>query len=136
MNDKLMVPNLAETIRDRVRGFIFDAIPDDQIDKMIEKEYKTFFETRYEKDYNGRDKKDKPLPSYFEKMVQEEMMKQMDEAVKSVIQKKVSELEQEWEEDFPRLLGPLVEKLAPSALQSVIGVIVSRTLESLRQNTY
>lgn len=111
-----------DIVRDKVRTVIMEAVPAEQIDQLIKKEYDAFFAKTHS--YN---------PSEFEKlvkiMIDEYIRIKAQESIKAVIAN-------EWDatSSGQKLLDEAVTKLAPLALQSVAAALVGNAVYNLQQS--
>jgi len=124
MSTELTKPqNFEEIVRDRVRTVIMNAVPDEQIDLLIKKEFDKFFT---HKEYNHSN-------TQFGTMVNTAIQAAMSTKIKAYVEKS---LDTTWNEQNmgQSVSEELVAKLAPVALQAVAANIVSIALNNFRNN--
>jgi hypothetical protein len=107
--------DVTEHIRAKVRETLIAAIPDDEMDKMIEAEFHQFF--REQRDYPGAS----PKPSQFQLSVRKVLWEEMEGALKSWITRY---LNKHWEAHGETALKELVSTY-------VMEQMIKRAFESL-----
>jgi uncharacterized protein YajQ (UPF0234 family) len=129
-NKTLTVQSLGDAVKDKVRKAMMDAIPDEALQALIKAEFDNFFQDQSNRYDNGK------TPSPFKVMVRNEIEKAVSQKVRDLIQEQTAKIVTEWDGDNHRVLGDLVTKLAPAALEGVMHTIAGRTLQGLRNTNY
>lgn len=122
--------NFGEVIREKVRGTILDAIPPEQIDKMIAAELATIMQDEPASYDYGRNIPAKP--GLVRKIILEEMEAYLRPQVKALVETSVAV---SWENGTQRVSGELVEKLKPVVLDSLLGLLAGNVAGALRQRS-
>lgn len=120
--------NFQDLIRDKIRTVIMNTIPDDQIDALINREYKYFFEDRIEGNYNKT-----VVQSPFKVIVNDEIRKFVTAKIQEFIKTKMTNV---WDSEVNgnRLLEEVVKSHAPLAMESIMRNIVTNSFNQFRDN--
>jgi hypothetical protein len=129
-NKQLTVQSLGDAVKDKVRKAMMDAIPDEALQTLIKAEFDNFFLDQSDR-YNNQKQ-----PSPFKVLVRKEIEKAIEEQVRQIIKTQTQSLVQEWDGEGGRVLGDLVTKLAPAALEGVMHSIAGRTLNAIKGSNY
>ena len=120
MSTEIQEFDLTTAIRNRVRGVIIDAIPDEQVDEMIRAEFQGFFKER--KVNYGRD----VAPSRFAELIKKHIEALLNEKIREWLDKN---FDQVWSDDDCELLvGEMVGEFTPIVQKKMAADIVSRAL--------
>ena len=112
-----------DIVRDRVRTVIMDAVPDEQIDALIQAEWKSFFESRKTTGYNST-----TLPSPFSQMVESAIRNELKEKVRAQVNTMMDGFNVEDDVDSA------VARLAPKVLKSVIEEFTRTVIQNVSQS--
>jgi hypothetical protein len=123
MTELTTAANFQEVVRDRIKSVLFDSIPDGQVDKLIQNEYKAYFEKNTR--YNTTE------PSPFSKEVSKIIKELMSVKLKEELGKIVDET---WngKDHGPRLIKEAAAELAPIALEGMMTSMMGNAISSLR----
>lgn len=128
MSGELTVHNLADTVRDKVRTTIVNSIPDDQIDKLVQNEWKQFFDKPTDR-WNSND------ASPFQKMVRAEIEKLIRERVVVEVNAELDRFQKlVWENNARGSIREMVKVYAPSVLEGMAESMAVQCLNKLTQN--
>jgi hypothetical protein len=132
---ELTVANLGDSIREKVRKTLFDAIPEAQMEALVKKEFDAFFKERPQTTYSGNIDTSKPaFPSIFSTLVQEEMQKQFKANIVEAVKKKLGEPQWNYTEQAYRFTNEIVDAMAPVALTSVMKGITGQVINEMRNS--
>jgi uncharacterized protein YfeS len=125
---ELTVASLNDGIRDRVRLALLEAIPNEQMDALLAAEFARYFK---EERWNGGSR-----PSPFQEAVKAEIDRQVKAVVTERIKDQLASMVSTWDEadGQHKLVGELVEKLAPLALKGFMADIVSMVASNIRSS--
>lgn len=130
MPNELTVPNLADTIRDKVRQTILATIPDEQVDKLVAKEWESFFEPPTTDRWSSEKK-----PSEFQKMVKVEVERVVKEKVSEAVAKEMQGFQQNtWDKQGQEAVRTMVKTYASAALEGMTENIVMNCLSRIQAN--
>jgi len=117
-NQEVTVYNVADQIREKVKYFMMQAIPAEQFDAMIKKEWDSFFVSP-----SPRNNWEQPLPSPFSQIVKEALQKYMqvkiDESIKIELERWVADKNTNWSQTGQKIVGNVVKGYAPEFLRSM-----------------
>lgn len=130
MSNQVTILNLADVIRDKVRNTILDAIPKEQLDKLILEQFNAFFNTRVSSSFSYGEQR-----TPFQCMVSTQIEALIKEKVKESIKEPIDNLVSEWDGNNHRIIGELVEKMAPTFFQSVMQNMTAMMLQNMRNHT-
>lgn len=129
-NTEITIHSLGDAIKDKVRKTMMDAIPDEALQVLIKKEFDSFFVGQKPHVYSSE-----VSPSAFSVIVKKELELALSNKVKTIIEKSVQGLTHEWDEDGNKLIGDLVEKMAPAAMNGIMVNIASKCIMVLKNGT-
>jgi hypothetical protein len=124
---ELTVNSLGDAVKDKVRKAMMDAIPDEALQALIKNEFDKFFLAQ-----PGLYHNDPGKPSSFSLMVRSEVELAMKEKIKSVILQKTSDVLLSYDHDGGKMVGELVEAMAPAAMAGVMKHIAGQCINNLR----
>lgn len=126
MSTDLSIQSLGDAVRDKVRKAMMDSIPDEAIHSLIKNEFDMFFKDEVSQ-YRGAE------PSPFKKMIREEVHAQMRARVSDIIKGELDTLTTTSDAfGGVKLVGELVQRMAPTVLESVMANIAQQTLYALK----
>lgn len=136
MPNDLTVPTIADTLRDRVRSALLDAIPDEQLDRYIQAEFTVFFTDATTDAWGTRI--NQPRPSPFKEIVRTELTAMLKEKIVAKLKALTNTVVEQWDNTTgeQRLLGDLVQEMAPIALQGIAKGIAEKCIQAVRNQTY
>jgi len=124
MNELTKPQNFEEIVRDRVRKVIFEAVPDEQIDKLINKEYERLFQK--DGSYYGN-----KAVSPFERMVRTEL----EDVYKGKIQEFCAKII--WGDvDSIKLLKKVAKECSGEVLEGLSVRIIQNMAQSIQNGNY
>ena len=130
MGSDLSVQNLGDAIREKVKKTLFDAMPDDAIDAMIQKEFDELFGPPKYQDNYARQRNDHPGKSVFQRMVIAEFKTQMNSRLKEHVKTQVdARLE---DEDHSGALERLAKEIAPGLVNAYFEGVARAILEQVK----
>lgn len=129
MANELLIPNLADTIRDRVRTSIVAVIPDDQIDNLVKAEYDKYFQAPQQPSW---EKKEAFSP--FQTTIKAEIETYMKEKLQAAVRKELDALltESKWTQTGQVAVSSLVKQYAPDFLEGMIASYTGAVVGQLR----
>lgn len=108
--------NVADQIRESVREVMISAIPDEQLDAMIENEYKLFFE------------------GPFRKIVEDELRSRFGGQLKTWLNENfVTEWDSTKQQNTSKLVAEAIEELTPIVQRAMVVDIVNQTTFEMQQ---
>lgn len=125
---ELTVASLGDAVREKVRKAMFDAIPDDALDKLVANEFQRFFQTKTE--YN------REIPSDFQVIVKKQIEAAMHDRIFELVKKKVDEHVYNWDTTGSKTVSALVEAMAPAAMAGIMKHIAERSIEAIQQRGF
>jgi hypothetical protein len=132
MSTEIAVPNLADTIRDRVREQIVSAIPDEQINNFIKKEWAAYFERPTLNNWGNHKEEDKLSP--FQREVRKYINEHICTKIKEAVDKEMKMFnESTWNAEGKKFIEQFVREYAPMAMHGISEMIVRNTMNQLTQ---
>jgi hypothetical protein len=132
MSTEIAVPNLADTIRDRVREQIVSAIPDEQINNFIKKEWAAYFERPTLNNWSNHKEEDKLSP--FQREVRKHINEHICTKIKEAVDKEMKMFnESAWNAEGKKFIEQFVREYAPMAMHGISEMIVRNTMNQLTQ---
>jgi len=128
---ELTVESLANAVVDNVRKALLVSLPDESIAALIEKEFEAFFRPRQVKESYSN--KYITKPSKFSEMVNTAL----DELIKETVKDDLSRNFQGWwnspegELLYNNFTEEQVKKVAPAALEGIMGAISSQVMKNM-----
>ena len=119
--------DVTEHIRTKVRETLLSAIPDEQMDRMIQAEFDSFFRERRDS-FSTFSK-----PSPFQEKVREVLWSEMEKSLRTWIEQ---HLAQHWATHGEAALKELVTSYMASAHQAMIEQMLKHAFESLGYNVW
>ena len=131
MSGELQVLNLADQIRDKVRTTILNSIPDEQVDKLIKKEWEAFFEIPTNR--NSWDSSPKESP--FTSMVKLEIKAVLENKLKEKVQEKLLEFDRlQWDNAGEDAFRKMIQAYGRVALAGLGEELAAKAIHHLQQN--
>lgn len=126
MSDLAKPESFQEIVRDRVRTIIMEAVPASEIDKLVKREYDSFFE-------DSKDPYNRHQVSPFKTMVKGFLQDQIKELVKKEVE---SVLLQEYNPSGMgrKVMQDTVREMTPIVMQAMSETLISAALEQFRQS--
>lgn len=118
MSKELSINTLGDAVRERVKGAIFSSIPDEAIEKLIEKEFKNLTEP----EYGGR-------KSQLQEVILGEIKNQMAVRVRESVTKYLDET---YVAKPKELVDGAIKELAPIFMASLMESFASNAVQQLR----
>jgi hypothetical protein len=122
---EITVHNVADTIREKVKTYIFEVMPQEQLNGLIQKVWEEFFK---DKSTNWEKK-----PSEFELLVKKSIEKYIQEKVDESIKKELSNMQSTWDGTAQKVIGESVKTYAPIFLSGLAEAAVSNILQTEKQ---
>lgn len=127
-NTELTLGNLQDTIRDRVRTVLIDAIPPELIQRHIQQEFDNFFKAPNKPSYHSG-----PDPiSPFQAMVQAEIAAVLKPLVTQAITTTSNEMRWGSHEKGPEYVKRIVQELSPILLEGMMVGIARNAVENIQ----
>lgn len=122
--------DFASTVKDRIKTIILEALPEEQVNELINNEIKSFFQPRKENTYSNS-----MLPSHFATMVQDICKKEISSHIEETIRNIVGNY---WNSpgtqiEYNDKLKEQIQKLAPAFMQSYFEHQTANLLTYLHQ---
>lgn len=122
--------DFASTVKDKVKTIILEALPEEQVNELINNEIKSFFQPRKENSYS-----DRMIPSEFSKMVEDICKKEIASHIEGTIADVVRGY---WYSPGTQIqyhdnLKEQIQKLAPAFMQSYFEHQTANVLSYLHQ---
>lgn len=136
MSSELAQPlSMGEIVRNKVRETLFNSIPDEEIDKLIKKEYESFFEDVLVRNYSGQ--VTGTSPSLFKTLVHAELKLQLKPIISEMLKKTLSEdYNPETGTGGYKVSQEIVKKMAPELFDALLQGFASRALQAVKDSAY
>lgn len=129
MSNELSIPNLADTIRDRVRTSIVSVIPDEQIDNLVKAEYGRYFQAPQQPSWEKKE-----VFSPFQSTIKAEIESYMKEKLQAAVQKELDAImsDAKWTQTGQVAVSSMVKQYAPDFLEGMIANYTNNVVGQLR----
>lgn len=129
MAGELSIPNLADTIRDRVRTSIVSVIPDEQIDNLVKAEYDRYFQAPQQPSWEKKE-----VFSPFQNTIKAEIESYMKEKLQAAVRKELDLIltDAKWNQTGAVAVSSMVKQYAPDFLEGMIASYTGNVVGQLR----
>jgi len=132
--------SLEEAVRAKIRSALFDAIPDEQIDGLIQKQWADFFEPTRRNTGSGAWPKWEDVPSRFAQLVTAEISEQIKPLISASVRAELAKLEIAHEDGEAVVKGELVNAIvkaaAPTMIEAFFAEMVGGVLQAIQERRF
>lgn len=129
-DNQVTVHNVADTIREKVKSFMLEAIPANQFDELIKKEWDGFF-VPPEHHNNWEERKPSKFAAIVQEAIKKEMETKINESVRIELQNWLNAKGSTWSSTGQKVVETTVRGYAPIFLESLANEAATRCLSNM-----
>ena len=125
MENQVTVYNIADTIREKVKDYIIQSIPKEQLDQLIKQQWDAFFQDKS----NNWERK----PSEFNRLVQDAIQKEIQVKIDEAVREELKRFASSWDSTGQKVIKDAVSQYAPAFIEGLAAHATQAILQAEAQ---